>query len=458
MDREQIRALFPDVPESLAPEFVMAAVNEKIVLSSGPLQVVRGGAPVGRIDGSLYLRWLPKPAIEFSGVFTGTWAPRFDDESLEVEATDLGLTFPAMLTHVPWIVEGHPIRGVLATGVNRSLPAVDRIRFYLVRFADFIGAPVLRATEDSCEAYAGRLTMSAKGLTCTVDAIPEVRGLSEQAEHEPGYLISHVGELSLCEVVESTHVAEHHLDALYWLFAFMNGARTGPILPSAGTSFCREWLQVAPWALGGPFTVQSWLPTHSRLHLDDLFDGFLSLWSEEGWNEPLRTSLAWYLAANAAHASNQLRIPLIQIALELLAWVRLVERGREFTERQFDDLHAAGRIAALLAGCGIPTAVPARLPELSRHAASSKRDAAECLVQLRNRLAHPTARNREGLKDVDGVLYWQAAQLGLELFELVLLALCGYRGKYACRAFRGWKGNDEIPVPWIPDSEEGVLG
>jgi hypothetical protein len=42
----------------------------------------------------------------------------------------------------------------------------------------------------------------------------------------------------------------------------------------------------------------------------------------------------------------------------------------------------------------------------------------------------------------------EAAEYGLELLELALLAVLNYRGRYSMRAFRGWKGDDEVLVPW----------
>jgi hypothetical protein len=38
--------------------------------------------------------------------------------------------------------------------------------------------------------------------------------------------------------------------------------------------------------------------------------------------------------------------------------------------------------------------------------------------------------------------------MGIGFIELVILALCEYEGAFARRGWRGWKGEDEIPVPW----------
>lgn len=91
---------------------------------------------------------------------------------------------------------------------------------------------------------------------------------------------------------------------------------------------------------------------------------------------------------------------------------------------------------------------PSNRIELHAFSIDRQCDGVSSLTFLRNKLSHPTAQNNVQLQGIDGVVYMQAAQLGLEFFELVLLALCGYEGKYACRAFRGWKGDDQTMVPW----------
>ncbi|MPZ20578.1 MAG: hypothetical protein GEV06_22080 [Luteitalea sp.] len=448
MSRDDIRDIFAGVPERLTPEFAMRGLNEDIPLTTEPLRLLRDGAVLGEIEGGLCLRWLPKPGIEFAGLFSGRWSPSLDDQPLELAAPNLRLTGPALLSHVQPNPERPVVRGLLGKGVSRPLSSADRVQFYLVRFPDFIGDAVLRSTETSWWCESGRLTMKAGPLACTLDAISEVRELTKLAERQPGFVISHIGELRAETSSMSQETADNLLRALHWFFGFMRGARTGPILPSVGRSFSESWFEIGSWRLDEPNTVSSWLPTRSRLQLDDLFAGFLDLWADAVWNDAIRTGMSWYMAANAAHVANEVRIPLVQIALELLAWVRLVERGNAFSEAQFDGLSANGRIRTLLEGLDIPTAVPARMTELSTYASGEQLDGPGCLTRLRKRLVHPTAKNRRGLNDVDGIMYWQAGQLGLQFFELTLLALYGYRGKYACRAFRGWKGNDEIPVPW----------
>lgn len=116
--------------------------------------------------------------------------------------------------------------------------------------------------------------------------------------------------------------------------------------------------------------------------------------------------------------------------------------------RSLESRFAHERIRGLLKSLNIPTQVPPRLQALDNYATERGIDAPGCLTIIRNKLEHPTSENRQHVDTVDGIVRMQVAQYGIELFELCLLAMMDYRGKYARRAFQGWKGDDEVLVPW----------
>jgi hypothetical protein len=58
-----------------------------------------------------------------------------------------------------------------------------------------------------------------------------------------------------------------------------------------------------------------------------LLEGFINKWSDPLWNEALRTTIAWHISANAPSTTNEARITLCQIALEVLASLRGFEKG-----------------------------------------------------------------------------------------------------------------------------------
>lgn len=211
-----------------------------------------------------------------------------------------------------------------------------------------------------------------------------------------------------------------------------------PVGPELDMPFEKNWLTIGTWKVDEHRTVHSWLPAHAALDLDKLFEGFLDMWGDTAWSEGLRTTLAWYIAANASNTPNEARIVLCQVALEVLASLRGLENGQ-----------AHDRIRRLLDSFHIPTSVPSRLAALSQFASKFGTDAPGCLTRLRNKLEHPTSVNLKYLEKIDGILRHEAAQYGLELFELTVLGIMDYRGKYTRRAYAGWAGNDEVDPPWL---------
>jgi hypothetical protein len=332
--------------------------------------------------------------------------------------------------------QGHQVQLSLMEADNAGLQSCDQVRFYLVNFPVFLGEPVRVGSGPFAGAACDRLRMTAGPLVCTIDRIRR-EGDSKDGKDKPGYLLTHVAEIQRSgQSIAPSELAEI-FDALYWLFAFMRGARTGPVLPSVASPFAKHWISVGPWKVNEPRRVNSWMPDRSPVNVDNLFGSFLDKWKDSVWNEALRTTIAWYIAANSPGAPSEAKITLCQIGLEVLASLQGLETGR-----------AHNRIRSLLEGLSIPTQVPSRLQALDNYATGFNIDAPECLTRIRNKLEHPTAKNRQQVGAVDGVTRMQAAQYGLELFELCLLAMMNYRGKYARRAFQGWKGDDEVPVPW----------
>jgi hypothetical protein len=432
----------------------MKAVNEPIRLLDKGLSLRQAprAAPIP-LSGVLRLVWQPSPRIEFEG--EGTLA-------VDPLAEDVTLVFASPLAEAPVILSewtlsdrSHAVRLTLTLASRaelvRSASDIDGLTFYLANFPEYFGALIKRDDQTARSLFRGRIDLQSPTATCWVDEIPEVSEIRRQARRNGVYIISHVGKLFLSQ--QATHQdIEKLLGTLHLFFGFLCGSWCGPLLPKGFYGAALVWEQLATWSLSGAKAVTTWLPQRSPLDLSSLFEQFLGLSRQLLWEEPLRTALGWYVAANSPDVTNETSIVLSQIALEMLAFVELVEVRALFPLNDFNDprqYSAAKRIRALLSHLKIPMQVPSHLVELPQMVPSLASDGPEAIVYIRNRLVHATARNRANLANVTGIQMLEAAQLGLNYFELVLLALLGYSGKYARRAWRGWKGDDETDVPWV---------
>jgi hypothetical protein len=242
--------------------------------------------------------------------------------------------------------------------------------------------------------------------------------------------------------------ANDWLGMLHLFFGFIRGAWAGPVFPQGFREEEKIWDQIAAWTVDETCRVPTWLPQCSHIHLGDLFDGFVRKWRDQAWNGVLDTALSWYVASNSSRAPNETRIVMALVALDLLAWVELVETKNLHSRRDFERLSAAGRLRCLFHHLNIPLDVPNHFTEVQSLREGDARDVPGIIARLRNALVHATENSRDLINSLSGVQLWEAGQLALQSIELCLLAVCGYRGRYARRAWRGWKGEDETIVPW----------
>ena len=238
------------------------------------------------------------------------------------------------------------------------------------------------------------------------------------------------------------------LQMLHFWFGLLRGAWAGPVFPQGVVDGEVVWRQFAPWKLGESRQVTTWFPERTPLDLADLFSGFVHRWNDSAWQGPLISAISWFVEANSSRSALESKIVLTQVALDLLAWVHLVETQRLHSRADFKRLSAAGRIRALLHHIGVPTKVPDYLTRLPALQQGDAFDGPGVITRVRNAFVHATEENRTAVGSIDGPRLLECSQLSLQYVELAILAVCQHSGHYARRGWKGWKGEDEVLVPW----------
>lgn len=434
--------------ERLNPYIISTDLDEPIVLLKGPFKLV--GSISGTLASDLSFRWSPSIAVEFDGLFSEPH-PVLDDARWYLEGIS-GDEFrvEVLTTGVSIGVDGCRVRGVLNKPLSLGTERFECLQFTLANFPDYAGDPVRYSSNGSLGFSRARLRLACDAAECLVDSIAEVRKLRETASRDAGFFISHVGEWRPKSGSMTAADASDVLRMLHFWFGFLRGAWTGPLLPRGVVGGVPKWRQFAPSKLRESREVRSWLPTSSPLNLDELFVGFCARWADNAWRSALITSIAWLVEANAPSAALESRIVLGQVAIDLLAWVHLVETRRMHSRSDFRRLSAAGRIRALFHDIGVPTNVPEYLEHLPELCRGDSYDGPGVITRIRNALVHATEDNRLAVESLKRPQLLECSQLVLHYLELCLLAVCGYHGRYARRGWRrGWEGDAETEVPWM---------
>lgn len=437
-----------DHPNRISPWRVMTDLDETFRIADGPFTLT--GSQAGELASSLDFHWRPDPRFAFEGEFANPLL-EFGHKNwhLRGKIRDRMFDVPVLLTGARsrFSESSVFVRGFVSKPIELGADeSFDVLRFSLVNFPDYQGASIRDPANSLL--FKGRLALPLPEGGVQVDAIPEVKDLRTRLVREGGFIITNVGEFVPADGPVTSGRALQLLELLHNWFGFCRGAFTGPVFPQGLRGDEVVWEHLAPWRLSEGGRATCWLPEKHPIDLQDAFAGFVKRWESEDWREPLTIAIAWYVEANAERMSNVTRIILAQVALEMLAYVLVVETERHHARPDFDRLSAAGRIRTLLQVLDIPTSVPAHFARAQKLLDQDAFDGPGLIASVRNKFVHATAKSRATLAAVSGIHQWECGQLALQYLELALLALFGYRGRYAQRAWRGWKGDNEIHVPW----------
>jgi hypothetical protein len=437
-----------DVPERMRPYISTADLNERIPVATGPFRLV--GPTRGMLNGQLVFRWAPSPALEFEGTYEVPY-PEMDAPNWSLESEgELAFQVPVFITRMTTSLDASPskVRGIVQRGFTIGQGPFDTLRFCLVNFPEYLGDPISYGV-NALGQFLGRLHIRADLGECRLDSIPEAADLVRRARLDPGYVISNVGEWQPALSPMTAQQAETILQMLHFWFGLLRGAWAGPLFPEGLFGRAVVWRHLTNWNIGENRPTRTWLPQVTPLNLSSAFRGFVRRWSDPKWQKPLTTAISWFVESNSPRVAAETRIVLAQVALELLAWVHVVETQKLHSRKDFERLSAAGRIRILLQQLGIPPRVPDHLRNVPAIDDRDAFDGPGVITSVRNALVHATEQKRVAIDKLDGMQRFQCAQLALHYLELVLLALCGHDGHYARRGWEGWRGEDELQVPWM---------
>lgn len=135
-----------------------------------------------------------------------------------------------------------------------------------------------------------------------------------------------------------------------------------------------------------------------------------------------------------------------------MASLILAERDKALSLRDYEGLHTAAQMRALLEHLNLETELPDWIACKPRR---NTGDLADALADVRNAIIHPTSSNRAWLHQQDAMSLYHAWSMMLELLELSILYAIGYTGLYSTCVEAG----SFNPVPWTRERSvsESVL-
>jgi hypothetical protein len=182
-----------------------------------------------------------------------------------------------------------------------------------------------------------------------------------------------------------------------------------------------------------PTNRRSWATSLDQSDLHAASTCFLKTIENDFWSSILARAIRWQILTDISmHDSSEQALFTIQMLLELLSYVLLVEEAAILSEDGYSKLPASDRITLLRSrsnlGISIPTEDHSEVEAFC--AANSINNVGELISVLRNKLIHPTKKNRDYLDQVPRGVRFSAVEIGLQTVSIAILKVMGYNGRY----------------------------
>ncbi len=446
--------MFEECPIALTPEYTTAEIDQPVDLYDGEMRITQGGNSWDG-TGSIRFEWLPYSRVVLR------FRPAEPNAQIKVEPCKLGIRLfdsdceaDVILTRVAFgfpSPSNQPVTGRVNNMNCGNNNACDHLRFHIPNLPMWLGSLV--RTKNGGGALK-RLSLQHDNWDIVIDAIKFGNQEYRELEDAGGHGLTHVGTISRRDRASFSLVdSEPMLECGSYFLSFCRGTWTFPILFSAEDAACgvigRCWRSVL---IDRYKHTISWVPSTQPVAeiIQTAFGGYADAWFSGLWGDALRTATQWYVEGSTGQAGKA--IVLIQAALELFSWVRLVEEKKLLTKKDFGNNREnpfSKKLRILLNESSIPLSIPSSLSGLSAYSSACQlQDGPDAITSVRNALVHPSPKKRDRLKKHPRVLMdtWSLASWYL---DLCMLNACGYKGLYANRTSpTPWAGDEVEKVPW----------
>lgn len=324
---------------------------------------------------------------------------------------------------------------------------LKEVRFILTNFHDYIGYAV-RPNVNKLSAKTRRWILNSDKYEITIDLAEGYKTMIEETKKNSGFGQTHVGIIRNTEAGSLNRRDFETLNTiLFYYFGFARGFWVGPALPYI-ESENERYVVYGPFRITAYQSAGSWFPNNKPIEYGNTFREFYRLLQDSEWEEGIRHTIEWYVDANTADTLES-SIAKAQVALELLAWLILVDRRNVKSSRQYKKDDAATNLCDLLNLFGISTDFPSHLVTLKNLTTSwGATNGVEAFVKVRNQIIHSTKNGRSQLFTLGAQGKLEAKQLGLQYIELCLLAVMKYKGTYEDRTNLDHCNGQDQKVPW----------
>jgi len=442
---------YDDILES---PILMETVNQPIQIFEGDF-VLKDDAREIKINGIIEYKWLPSTGIVFKGRPIGISESIIDllksRDCYDVVCNDdvMGKAYISDFS----IGDGIDIKGVFHSNAilgDKTIP-VDKIKFCIPNFRDFIGSTVKRITETSRHAYNNRIVLENDNYIIIIDKNFDYKKSVSILNEKGGFFTLYSGELKAKKGILTFENSKEIFLCLNVFLSFLNGRRTSALFSHGIYEEKVHWVDYTNYYVDSYKKLLSWTNSHSVIGFNELWKEFSTKWKNLNDRDVLNTAVHWYMECNKSSGFIEGSLIMAQTALELLYNWFVVENKKLLIGKDSENINASNKIRLLISQLHIDYNVPKKFTALQKFLKSEKLiDAPEAVVQIRNAIVHSQEEKRIKLSKIDDRAKYEALELCIWYIEISLLKILKFREKYSNRCSEKFVASAKIEkVPWL---------
>ncbi|RZK06790.1 MAG: hypothetical protein EOO46_15010 [Flavobacterium sp.] len=414
----------PEIPAAIETEYTVFLENELIPIREGVFSCSKSSGEEFKIYGVISISWKNSPHLTISGVLN-------QDEKSELDqlfgqttlSLPTGEKFKAIFLKLAYEEESVVLSGEIIEPLKLGIhQGIQSLVFHIANLQPMRSGRSTRYKSGAVEFAA--LFFEDNQYVFTFNGNERATHRFKMACDTHGHVLSHVLEVRKKDSLEFSEDECHWLRERLNLFLnFANGRESQiPIIEGFGKDQNKVVDHFPLVSLATCAKNRKRFLNENNVFVDVL-KCFIAGVADTGMQE-LKLGVHWYIQTLKFDAYDSLVIG--QVALELFSNAILLESHSMMSTEGFENLRAADKIALLMHHFKIDKTLT---PEYEKIKVKDVRDLPAAITFIRNRIVHPTSKNRNQLKEIESKAVVKSVMITQMIMEHCILELVGFPGR-----------------------------
>ena len=402
-------------------EYLNIDINSNIEIHKGSVELNTGFESYILSNAKICVEWLPNPRITFQGALD-----KFKNDISKCSIIINNSVFGQGLVNRFKIGASYEVRGIIEQGkFENQEHLIDRIEFSMVNLPLKYGDEIIGS---SMNFWKGGLEFEINRAQFRIDSRFGSNRIFEELDILGGYTVTHHSFIKFDTPVKLKEGVEL-LQSIKLSLRLLTGQDLGFCFVDYFLHNKKIYTTYLFGKVSPIYACNRLVNMHSELNGTLFFDNIYRIMKDKSNKSAISDLVHWHNMANTNQGYIEGSLVIAQIGIELLYnWI-ICEKMGMITLEDSKKISAISKINTLISLANIDVSKFNLSHSFNDFCSKkAKKSISHAVVILRNCLVHSNEQKRVELDELDGLIYFQARNILLNIIEFYILALGKYKG------------------------------